>query len=290
MNNLNLIDDYLANRMNDAEKNAFESRLGSDPELKQEFNFHKQIVNSIREERKAELKSMLDNIPVSPSSSGSTFGNSLKAIGTVAGITAVIVGAYFFTRNEEPVTTPTEETEEQAPLNIIEDEPLEPASDPVKKTDENNASAPVDVDEEEPQIAEPSTPKEKTPAEIKTPNLVDDFENDNNAEEINEPEVFTETEDITTEELFNSNIEVIIDNSKKKLNFHYQFKDEKLYLFGAFDKGLYEILEFNNDQGKTVILYYKENYYLINSENQEITPLKPIEDNSLTEKLDKLRE
>lgn len=290
MNNLNLIDNYLANRMNDAEKNAFESRLGSDPELKQEFNFHKQIVNSIREERKAELKSMLDNIPVSPSSSGSTFGNSLKAIGTVAGITAVIVGAYFFTRNEEPVTTPTEETEEQAPLNIIEDEPLEPASDPVEKTDENNASAPVDVDEEEPQIAEPSTPKEKTPAEIKTPNLVDDFENDNNAEEINEPEVFTETEDITTEELFNSNIEVIIDNSKKKLNFHYQFKDEKLYLFGAFDKGLYEILEFNNDQGKTVILYYKENYYLINSENQEITPLKPIEDNSLTEKLDKLRE
>jgi hypothetical protein len=287
MNNLNLIDNYLANRMNDAEKNAFESRLESDPELKQEFKFHKEIVNSIREERKGQLKSMLNSIPVSPSSPGSILGSSLKAIGTVAGISAVIAAAYFFTKNEEPAPPITEETEVQAPLDALENKPAERPSEPAEQDVENTPSDPVEAPVQP--TDEPSVLKENKPAEIKAPNLVEDFESDNNNEEINEPDAFTEIEDLNTEELFNSNIEVIIDNSKKKLDFHYQFKNEKLYLFGTFDEGLYEILEFNNDQEQTIILYYKESYYLINGDNQEIAPLKPIEDTSLTEKLDKLR-
>jgi hypothetical protein len=287
MNNLNLIDNYLANRMNDAEKNAFESRLESDPELKQEFKFHKEIVNSIREERKGQLKSMLNSIPVSPSSPGSILGSSLKAIGTVAGISAVIAAAYFFTKNEEPAPPITEETEVQAPLDALENKPAERPSEPAEQDVENTPSDPVEAPVQP--TDEPSALKENKPAEIKAPNLVEDFESDNNNEEINEPDAFTEIEDLNTEELFNSNIEVIIDNSKKKLDFHYQFKNEKLYLFGTFDEGLYEILEFNNDQEQTIILYYKESYYLINGDNQEIAPLKPIEDTSLTEKLDKLR-
>lgn len=292
----NLIDKYLTDRMDDAERSAFESRLGSNPELKQEFNFHKDIVNSIREERKSQLKAMMDTVPVGSSSSGNTLGNSLKAVGTIAGLTAIITAAYFFTTNEEPAPVSTAETEEQisAPINTSEAEPTERSAESTEavQDQELDVSQPIEeapIEASDENSDESTTPQESKPAEIQAPNLVEDFENENASEEVNEPDAFTETEDFNTEELFKSNIEVIIDDSKKKFNFHYQLKNDKLFLFGTFDKGLYEILEFNNDQGQTIILYYKDNYYFINSSSQEIIPLKPIKDNALTEKLDKLR-
>lgn len=287
MRNIDLIDDYLADRMSDAERNAFEQRLASDTELNREFNFHKDIVSSIKEVRKAELKSMLNSIPVGGSTG--TFGTSLKVAGALVAATITIGGFYLLLQDDKPeieqqtvIEQPAETRENDFSPEVIEEE----AAPETPREEKQEVAA----EQEQKETVDPSaTPRKLTPAEIQTPNLVDDFDSEGEAKEITEPPVFTETDDFTAETLFDSNIEVVTDESKRRYQFHYQMKNDKLYLFGAFDKDLYEILEFNNAQGKTVILYYKDNYYLINNEQEEITPLKPIEDENLVNKLDKLR-
>src|SRR5690606_5642585 len=53
-----------------------------------------------------------------------------------------------------------------------------------------------------------------------------------------------------------SYIAVEVVDTGKKNNFHYQFKEGKLFLLGSFEKNLYEMTEFFNDHSRTVFRYY----------------------------------
>ena len=275
--------------MTDADKLAFESRLSAEPDLKQEFIFHKEVINSIQQARKAELKGMLNNISVT-TSTNSAFGASAKIAAALL-ITVAFIGGIYLITNDEPETNqqdPNEEVTVPAEVDetdeiIQEEEENEPSSDSDEIAEETTVEKNEENNSEETQV------KPTTPAEIKTPNLLEEFESDNTATEINQPEIFTESENLNADNLFASSIEVVTDDSRKRYKFHYQFKNEKLHLFGSFDKGLYEILEFNKDKDRTIILYYKDNYYLIKNTQKEITPLEPIKDPSLIEKLNNLR-
>ena len=75
------------------------------------------------------------------------------------------------------------------------------------------------------------------------------------------------------------------DTEHKKYTFHYVFQDGKLILYGAFEKHLYEILEFISDDKRTVVLFYKENYYLLDINKSTPTVLTPIRDRRLLKKL-----
>ena len=48
-NNIDMFDAYLNNMMSDDDKRAFEKRLDEEPELKQEFKEHKQLIFLIQE-------------------------------------------------------------------------------------------------------------------------------------------------------------------------------------------------------------------------------------------------
>ena len=85
-----------------------------------------------------------------------------------------------------------------------------------------------------------------------------------------------------------SHIQVETDSSSKKYNFHYQFNNGKLQLFGPFDKSLYEILEINGDN-HAVFLFYRENYYLLDEQQNQITKLQLIKDSALLKKLKEYR-
>lgn len=288
MANINLIDDYLANRMNDAEKVAFEERLNSDSELRQEFNFHKDIVSSIKEARKADLKSMLNDIPVS---SGVSTGLKTGLKLSVAVITAaILIGGfiYFMDGEEKSLDDKNNNVSEQV---IPDSQDIEEEKHVIEELKEESIENVIEEKSVESKKEPTAKPEQKTskPAEITTPNIVD-FETDQEEAEITEPEVITEGGDYSTEQLFHSSIDVITDNSKKKYKFHYQFKDDKLYLFGDFDKELYQILEFNSKEGRTIFLYYKDTYYLLKENQSEITPLSEIEDQKLINKLNSLRQ
>lgn len=288
MNNLNLIDDYLANRMTDAEKSSFEEKLQADNELRQEFNFHKDIVDSIKETRKAELKSMLNEIPVSSGTSYKPKVGTKIIAGVITGA-LVIGGLYYFMKeydtpvDNEPAVEQTVEKQIHKPAETIASQEDNPVVEDIEE------KAPVAEQKKEQLLKEEEkAPQTSKPAEISTPNVLD-FDTDETDTDITQPEVSTEAGDFSAEELFHSTIEVVTDNTKKKYDFHYQFKDEKLYLYGSFDEDLYQILEFNTKEGRTIILYYKDAYYLLNEHQKEITPLKIIEDEQLIDKLNRLR-
>jgi hypothetical protein len=56
-------------------------------------------------------------------------------------------------------------------------------------------------------------------------------------------------------------------------------------LYGSFEKNLYEILEFISEDDKTVVLYYKTNYYLLDVAKSVPTVLTPIRNRELLRKL-----
>src|SRR5690606_25220997 len=88
-----------------------------------------------------------------------------------------------------------------------------------------------------------------------------------------------------------SSIVVEVVDTGKRNDFHYQFKDGKLYLLGSFEKDLYEIMEFFNDDNKrTVFLYYNSAFYLLDEPRREPTPLTAISDPELLQKLRKYRD
>jgi hypothetical protein len=84
-------------------------------------------------------------------------------------------------------------------------------------------------------------------------------------------------------------IAVDVDRDNRKYSFNYQFKDGKLVLYGPFERNLYEILEFFSDEKRTVFLYYKNNYYLLKEDNENVKELTVINDPALIKKLKEYR-
>lgn len=286
MTNLNLIDDYLANRMNEADKVSFEEKLQTDTELRQEFNFHKEIVNSIKETRKAELKSMLNQIPVSSAPSAAIGTGTKIAAGLIAG--AILIGGFLYFINDEEAPLQKEPATEQP---VEAEEPVEEQVPTVQEETPTEDKAedyiPQKQEDKQPEIS--AQPEASQPAEISTPDVMD-FEAEEDGVDIEQPEATTEAGDYSIDELFNSTIEVVTDNSRKKYDFHYQFKHDKLYLYGDFNEALYQILEFNRkDDDRTVILFYKNAYYMLDENQNDITALKAIEDQQLVGQLNRLR-
>ncbi len=81
-----LVDAYLANRMTVEERAAFEQKIASEPALQKEVALQQTIVASVRKARAAELKAMLNNVPISPI--GTTTLVSKVAIGIA--VTALV--------------------------------------------------------------------------------------------------------------------------------------------------------------------------------------------------------
>ena len=274
---LELLDNYVGNRMSVDEKAAFEKQLDVDTELKQEFQLQERIVESLRQSRVAELKNMLNNVPASALQGSSTTALIKAIIGAVA--TGVIATGLYFYFKPEP-------SKPQAPL--AEEAKIE-SPEPVK----------AEETQPQPETRTPSTPVEEKKVEKAQPKKI--TKKDKPAENVAKPalEVFqpeTEgdsqstnlnTEKVTPEKVSHSgSISLGIDKSNKKYQFHYQFKDDSLLLFGPFEKNVYEIMEFFSDDNKrTIFLFYKDHYYFLKEEADKVKPLKAISDPALIKRL-----
>lgn len=289
MSNTDLINAYFGNEMSDMERQEFEARLQNDPELKREFNFEKEIVDAIKEARRVELKSMLDKVPVGGGASSTvTTGKVLTALAVTV---LVGLGIYLvWPEDQQPVEqkqiTLTEPAEDAEIVIEPEVEETEPVKEEVKEetTPETTTEPQPEevITEEKAVTSEPVTVK----PEINRPDIAPTFETS---------EEMTDSLEAPGSNMASSNYEdhasldVEIDNTNKNFSFHYQFKSGKLFLYGSFDKGLYEILEINSRGEKTLFLYYKDKFYPLNTNQVKIVPLDPVKDSSLIEKLKKAR-
>jgi len=259
----------------------FEKKLEADPELARELKIQQNLVEGIRKIRTAELKSMLNNIPVTGVQTGTE--SILTKTGTwivVAGIVATSAYFLFFDKNEvaepvqEPVTIEQEKVESTQPVTV---EPTESETAPITEPAKEESSV-----ETEKETTSTPTPEVKQP-------VLDVY--DPTKEAADEATLKHEREqlEIISKAFVTSSIVVEIDHSNRKYTFHYMFKEGKLILYGAFEEHLYEILEFISEEKRTVVLFYKTNYYLLDIDKSIPTQLSPIRDQALLKKLKEYR-
>lgn len=263
MSHFERIDDYLTNRLAADERAAFEQALTNDAALRQEVAIQERIIHSVKEARAAELKQMLQQVPVPSGGSGA----GQIAAGIIA--TGVIVtGLYFFFRPDAEVA--------------VVANPVAP--EVVVKPEETNEADPkpeaATLRAEEPKKKAATQPKQTTtPVQKPDIQVTDPTTELTDTQEEQPPHEATGTTQLTV-----SKLHVITEAGDKKYSFHYQFAEGKLHLFGPFDRNLYEILEINGDS-HAVFLFYKENYYLLDEAKTAVSPLTPIRDGQLLKKL-----
>jgi hypothetical protein len=273
-----LLDDYVANRLGVEEKSAFESKIQADPDLQREYQMQERMVKAIREARKAELKAMLNNVPVPPIGQGGTSVMAKLAMGTVvAGLVAT--GVYFYADKQEDAATPVEEsassTKKSAPAEANKEKSTVSTSENSEKSDVAE-SATKSSDVNKISAGETSAKPEMS---------VYDPTTEAGSEDIEEPAA----ERRNTARAGAPSIAVQIDRANKNYDFNYQFQDGKLTLYGPFERNLYEIMEFFSDEKRTVFLYYKSNYYLLKDDNNKVQSLAAITDPALIKKLKEYR-
>ncbi len=277
---LELLDAYVGNRLSAAEKISFEEKLQVDVELKHEFLLQQKIIGGIRQARASELKKMLNDIPLSSLPSDGT--SMITQIGiwvVVAGM--VGTGLYFYFKPEDKLPV------QQIRLDEVVEEPvpqiIEPRQEePLQQKDEVQVDSNI-----------PAKPKSKVTVQEATPATIQNTEEklvtrppldvfDPTAEMENAPVEDTEG----NETVLATTPSIVVETaSDKRYSFHYQFKNDKLYLYGSFEKNLYEIMEFFSDNKRTMFLFYKDNYYLLNEETEKVKALTPISDAALLKKL-----
>jgi hypothetical protein len=248
--------------------------MEGDPALKGEFEFQKQIVESVKHARAVELKAMLNNVPVG----GGSWGAGKIAAGVIsAGIVATSL--YFYFNDEEVITNTTEETQQEVIQPSGDENKAENAE--VAATDEATKDGADETGaNNSKEIAKDIKSKVSKPVQKPDIQVVDPSEE------------LTEEKDTNVtpgrSEISTSKMEVITESSDKKHTFHYQFVQGKLLLYGPFDKSLYEILEIHGE-GHAVFLFYRENYYMLDERQSKITPLGAIQDTELLKKLKEYR-
>lgn len=288
---LELLDDFLGNRLDEKERLAFEQKLKADPELQSEYELQQKLIEGIRKARINELKAMLNNVPVPSLHSGPATVVKLAAAAVVTAV--VVAGIYYFNRTDAPVTeqkavAPVEESiseqprEEETTVTIQDDTPPAQDQEQVAQSAKKPANEP-----DKPAVTEN---RKVTEQPVRDPAL-DVFDP---TEEVSDQPVGTvlrvEPDEKDQEELKTAtSIAVETDTKNKRYNFHYQFKDSKLILYGPFEENLYEIMEFFANNKRTIFLYYQNNFYLLDDSNDKIKRLTAIDDPALLGKLKSYR-
>jgi hypothetical protein len=290
---IELIDQYLANKLTGQEKSLFEERLKNEQDLSGEFRMQQDIVHAIQKARIAELKAMLNKVPVSATTSSTTSSSLIKL---TVGLTAVVIIAsvtYFTVTipkqtkqvNQENIQ-PQNPTEVDKLSNIDKNE-LAQENTGKKEVEENNHS----IENQTNKKATRQPKAENQINEIKEGKAVEPKIEvfDPNSEEIQDEEkpvindkpeedVFTKSNTLNTEVVY----------KERKHNFHYQLIGDKLTLIGPFKKELYEVLEFFANDKRTAFLYFNKTYYSLTATESE-KELKPVMDPKLIEKLEQYR-
>ena len=282
-----ILDEYAGNRLNAEDRAAFEKRLESDAELKNELSLQREIIEGVRTARKAELKKMLSDVPLSsiPSEGMST---ALKVGLWVVAAGLVTSSAYFYFNREEsiPAQSPiTNEIKKESTEEAVVSKPE--AITPSKEAEQPAQEQPV---QSQPKAAEKRAdntpaPKASRPKKVEEqkavePSTLDVFDPSEDVENADQAAVDENGPKISTK----SSIAVVTEVDKR-YNFHYQFRENKLFLYGSFEKNFYEIMEFFSNNKRTMFLYYKDNYYLLNDTDEKVKPLAPINDAALLKKL-----
>ena len=269
---LELLDDYLTNQMSDHERSAFEQKLKADPDLQHEYVMQKRLIQGLKDARIAELKSMLNQVPVPSQGSGNALG--LKALlGTTLTLMIAAAGYWFF--QDEPSRVeqqPISQTQQQTPADLPVTAKVDAEKSVTKKqnvsehqaqeTDKNQTSA--GTEHSKPSLAKRPDPLTAPGAKSSDRSVAN--ENSNGT-------------------LRTSATQVTVEQNDARYVFHYRNQDGKVTLYGPFEKDQYEVIELQDGENKNVFLSFRNNYYLLEEGAGQIRSLSPVTDATILQKL-----
>jgi hypothetical protein len=270
-----LVDDYLANRMPAGDRASFDKQLETDVELKNELNLQKGLMEGLQRARVAELKSMLNKIPVNNiTTSSSTF---ITKAALWIGVSALVGTGLYYILSEKEVNETTSPLTEITENNTTET-PTEPAT-PTEKTIINEQK-----EEEKTNVSETKKPKTAAKKQVAVEPKIEVFDPSTELEEDSKEPNGEILVDDKIRSISTSTVAVEVDANNRKFDFHYKLEGDQLILYGEFEKNLYEILEFIGEEKRTIFLYYKQNYYTL-KQIDKVTSLTPVKDPVLLKKL-----
>ncbi len=264
-----LLDDYLADRMAEGDRSAFEEKLTADPDLQQEYVIQKDLIEGIKNARIAELKAMLNKVPVPSGNPGNAIGSKI-AIGTAAAV-VVISAAYWITRDDSPnVIAPKQgmRIEEQAPVEQAE----EPVADPQQVQDQPDLGQQEEISRVQQAPVETDQNQTSAGTEHSRPSLA------KRPGALSAPAVPGSPEGVSSLEVKTGDI---------RYSFHYQLNDGKLLLYGPFKKDSCEVVVLNTEGKRQNYLWDGKKYYSLQESDDEVKPLVPVVDADILKKLDK---
>ncbi len=283
MSNFELIDDYLTNRLNEQDRKSFEQQLVSDASLKTEMELQKEIIQGLRTARVAELKSILNNVPIA---TNSIFFSPLRIAAGLIGAAVLATGLYFYSDKSANFNPNQLSSSIVDSIRQSEEPATEVRVDSV--SDQLNEKTQIDQEKEIKKlgikthaIVGKENAKESKPA-------IDLLDPTDDLMENNDGKVPENTSSKNTTIVIAS-IEVSVNTEERKYKSHYQFANGKLILYGNFDHGLYEIIEVNGQNSQSLFLYYKTAYYILDESKKTVTMLKEISDPVLIQKLNTFR-
>lgn len=278
------IESYFNGEMQGADRLVFEGRVASNPALKEEFEIQDQIVESLKAQRKAELKTRLNSISVEPSLLGSLIQSSLiKPMAYAVTGLAITVGSYVYYDSQEEfiyhidninskssyLTDMVVDVSDQYELNYRYKHEVSTVLESVEKEDQLLADQTLGVKKE---------------IQFEVPDIGDQVSKDDfvgstmpvfeGAKGINQVPSVSKIDKVNIQTIYS-----------RRYDFHYRMEDNRLYLYGKFNESPYEIIEINSPGSKKLFFYYDGEFFGLNKNAASVTPLSKIQNQNTIEEL-----
>ncbi|MEP0987004.1 hypothetical protein [Ekhidna sp.] len=293
------IDRFHSGRMDEAEISDFRQQLESDPSLKAESNLQGDIINGLKEFRKAELKARLDALNVGPTWVEFVQQSTLmKSMGGVIVASIIGTGIYFLGEKNETIDSSAPISVEAPQYESIEYVwNLGLDKDPVNQNNELDKPV-LEINSNLVASEIPESKPTQASITLEESSLTDDsqvfkpsFEAPS-VQGVEEESEFVSSEldelpENKSNDVSENPIDVETELSKSTI-IKYKYYDGKLFLKGDFDKAPYEILEINSARGRRIYVFYLDNYYKVGVTDR-LTALPLVGDTEVIKELELLR-
>jgi Ni,Fe-hydrogenase I large subunit len=287
----NNIEAYLRNELSSFEKAAFEQEMAQNPNLSQEVLFQKDLIQTIQQNRRMELKARLQNVQT-PSLKNNR--NYINIAAVLTGVVITSIGAYYIW-NQNTNNTTTTNLVKKIPVSAIETTNTTNKVVPVATLTKTSNTITNQKD----------TPNNNTPTKTKTigsktsnnqsSNTQLESSTLNEVEMVNEHNIDFSVNELNVPTLNNSassksnQIQNIDIKEIKDTNLGYTYYNNQLYLFGDFGNNPYELVELNLKQKKHLYIAMNDKFYELIQGKSTFTRFVAITDKTIVQQLTVLK-
>lgn len=293
--NLDRLEAYIRNELSVSEREEFEESLRQDPLLQNELILQQDIIASIRDYRKNELKQRLNRIDVNGTNSGLggfQIGGALLTGLTVLGVTGILIFNNFQKENKDLQISAA--VIRQPMLSDTNDEDTNALANHTAPGSGETYTNPSGINSSVKERPVPEKQKRTSEVARKNPEVEivpllpsDNFEQETFKEETIKKEDVSVAQNRVAPSIESiDNQLVIVDNTNANYYQHYKYTAGQLFLYG-FTKP-YKILDVKSSKQR--YLYYEGSFYRLDSNQHQVSPVQKVVNTELIKELDKLKE